>query len=164
LFQWFSAKKGEYLRNPGAGGILDNLTFKTINADTMLAAKFEILTGLTNNFSPSLNIDDIQFSLDAKNRVLEVVIYYTIPMEGIRDNLSIFTNTDFSVKKFNFQDIDFVGENLLEFFKQQKPSIPDSRLLYDHTGDFWKWGQFKLINLTPMDSVFSEILMIANGT
>jgi len=164
LFQWFSAKRGEYLRNPGAGGILDNLNFKTFSTETEMKTKFELLTGLTNEFSPAITIQDISFRMDAKYRILEIVVSYVIPLEGIKDNISIFTNTDYAVKKFTFIDIDFIGENLLQFFLQQKPAIPEARLLYDHSGNFWRWGQFKLINLTPIDSVFEQILMIANGS
>jgi len=163
LLQWFSAKRGEYLRNPGAGGILDNLTFKTFDGETEMKAKFEILNGLTNEFSPAISIQDIVFNIDGKNRILEISIYYIIPSSGISDNITIFTNTDYSIKKFTFTDIDLINENLLSFFVQQKPSIPEARLLYDHVGNFWKWGKFKLINLTPADPVFEQILMIANG-
>jgi hypothetical protein len=38
----------------------------------------------------------------------------------------------------------------------------DKRLLFDNEGSFWKWGKYKLVNLTPFDPCFEDILIIAN--
>lgn len=161
---WLATKKGEYLMNPLEGGALDKLVFKNLNEKQLSVLRFQLQNALNKDFYPQLRIRAINFIPDFNNRILEVQIYYTILETGISDNVSLFTNSTYAVNNFEYEDVDMIGENLYQFFVLKKPSMLTKRLVFDNDGAFWRWGQYKLINLTPTDPYFTQILEIANGS
>lgn len=164
LYQWMNSKRGEYLMNPYAGGPLDNFVFKTMNADTLLILRMQLLTSLKTEFSPTISIESIDIIPDYENRLTEIEVVYTIPTEGVTDKVSLFINTKYSVNTFEYEIVDYVGHNLLEFVTIKKPDQSSNRLLYDYDLNAWKWGKYKLTALTPLDPYFSDILLICNGS
>lgn len=164
LQNWITSKRGDFLRNPGAGGALDFMAFKAMSPERLSTMKFQLLNSITNNFYPSIKVTNINFIPDYTNRILEIEIYYKIEAENIYDVVTIFTNTDYSINNFTYEEVTYVEDNLLEFFTKKKSDLPDKRLLYDNDGNFWKWGKYKLVNLTVTDSRFADILEIANAS
>jgi len=161
---WLGMKKGEYLMNPSGGGALDNMVFKTMSPQVMLQLKFQLMNALNKDFSPALQVNSIDFIPDVNNRLLEIDLNYTIISTGIKDNITLFTNSNYSTNNFEYESVDYVSDNLLEFFTIKKPDMISSKLIFDHDANFYKFGKYKFPNLTPADPKFDEILMIANGS
>ncbi len=159
---WLSSKKGEYLLNPGLGGPLDAFSFKTMNEESLTILKFKLMSAIDTEFTPAIRLTNVLFNPDFQNRILEIILAYQIEDTGEQGEVTVFTNTQYSYKNFNYEDILEVGENLKSFFTIKKPSMTDKRLLFDNEGSFWKWGKYKLVNLTPFDPCFEDILIIAN--
>jgi len=160
LLLFLSSKKSEFLNEPELGGPLDGFVFKSMSDSDL--QKFELWTLITNEFSPSLELVDIEITPDFNNRITEIVVSYIIPNSGDMGITTIFTNNEYGYKNFKYEEVELIEENLKEFFLIKKPSMPDKRLLFDNEGLFWKWGKYKLVNLTPLDPYFEEILIIAN--
>lgn len=161
---WLSSKRGDYLMEPTAGGPLDVSQFKTMNPDNLQNLKFQLLTALSTQFQPSIEIQSIDFFPDYQNRMLEIRIVYSIPGEGVIDIVSLFTNSNYETVNFEYTPVDYVGDNLYEFFVIKKPDQRQNRLIYDYEMNNWKWGKFKFPNLTPLDPRFEDILIIANAS
>lgn len=159
---WLSSKKGEYLLNPGLGGTLDAFSFKTMNEESLTILKFQLMSAIDTEFSPAIRLTNVLFNPDFQNRILEIILAYQIEDTGEQGEVTVFTNAQYSYRNFNYEDILEVGENLKSFFTIKKPSMTDKRLLFDNEGSFWKWGKYKLVNLTPFDPCFEDILIIAN--
>jgi hypothetical protein len=164
LNQWVNSKKGDYLMNPTAGGPIDSFIFKTMTDSNIFSIRFQLLSALTNEFSPAITVNDIIITPDYENRMTEIEIIYSIPSEGSSDRLSVFVNSNYSVNAFEYEDVAYIEQNLLEFVTIKKPDLSSNRLLYDHELNSWKWGKFKFINLLPTDPYFSDILLICNGS
>ena len=164
LYQWMNSKRGDYLMNPSEGGVLDVFNFKNLNFDNTYKLKIQLLTALTTEFSPSITIESIDIVPDYNNRLLEIEITYSIPQERVTDSVSLFLNSEYSTKSFNYEEIILTEFNLYEFVSIKKPAQNSSRLLYDYELNSWKWGKYKLINLLPTDTYFSDILQICNGS
>lgn len=162
---WLAVEKGGYLMNPGEGGPIDNIPFKTMSQQNLMSIKFQLMNALTKDFAPALRVTNLILTPDYQNRLLEIDIYYTILETGIPDNVTIFTNSDYAVNNFTYEEINYTGDNLIEFFTIKKPSIPNSRLVYDTEGNFWKWNKYKFTSNLPLDvDTFTQILIIANGS
>lgn len=159
---WMSSKRGEYLFNPELGGPLDAFTFKVMTEESLTLLRFELVNAINREFAPAVNVTNVIFRPDFNNRILDIVLAYQIQETGEQGEVTVFTNAQYSYRNFNYEDILEVGENLKSFFTIKKPSMMDKRLLFDNEGSFWKWGKYKLVNLTPMDPCFEDILIIAN--
>jgi hypothetical protein len=164
LNQWINSKRGDYLMSPAEGGALDVFQFKALTADNIFKLRLQLLTALTNQFAPAINIDSIEVTPDYENRMTQIDIIYTIPQEGKTDTLEVFLNSQYNTISFEYQDVDLAGYNLKEFFVIKKPDQSSARLIYDYELNDWKWGKYKLTALTPSDPYFTEILIIANGS
>jgi hypothetical protein len=164
LYQWVNSKRGDYLMNPDLGGALDNFAFKTLNNDNLFNLKVQLYTSISKDFSPSIKIEEINIIPDYENRLTEIEIIYSIPSEGEADSVSLFLNTKYSANYFEYEEVTLTEFNLYEFVRIKKPDQSSARLMYDYELNSWKWGRYKLINLTPSDSYFSEILLICNGS
>jgi hypothetical protein len=161
---WISAKRGEFLMQPARGGALDNFVFKTMNLDNISMLKFSLFDDIKSQFNTLINLKNLSIVPDYENRFTEIKITYSIPSEGIIEKSSIFINSNYSYNTFEYEEVSYIEENLKEFFTIKKPDMTNSRLLYDNEGGFWKWGKYKLTNLTPSDPCFTDILIIANGS
>ncbi len=161
---WLSSKRGDYLMEPSAGGPLDVAQFKTMTPENLQNLQFQLLTALSTEFQPSVNVQSIDFFPDYQNRMLEIRIIYSIPGEGVIDSVSLFTNNNYETVNFEYTSVDYVGDNLYEFFIIKKPDQRQNKLLYDYDLGSWKWGKFKFPNLTPLDTRFEDILIIANAS
>ncbi len=159
---WLSSKKGEYLLNPGLGGPLDTFSFKTMNEESLTILRFQLMSAIDTEFAPAIRLTNVLFNPDFQNRILEIILAYQIEETGEQGEVTVFMNTQYSYRNFNYEEVTEVGENLKTFFTIKKPNMMDKRLLFDNEGSFWKWGKYKLVNLTPFDPCFEDILIIAN--
>jgi phage baseplate assembly protein W len=164
LTQWINSKRGDYLMNPNAGGALDIFLFKSLSEDRLFTLKAQLLSLLTNQFAPAIEINSIEITPDYTIRAVVIDIYYYIPKEGLSDNIEVFVNSQYSKTNFEYEDISLVGFNLYQFVTIKKIDQSSSRLIYDYDMNSWKWGRYKLINLLPTDEYFTDILIIINGS
>ena len=161
---WLTLNKGEILMNPSEGGALDSFVFKTLSDPKLTQLKIYLITEITKKFGNVLNLSGVELIPDYSNRLLEIQVNYSIPSENVSQSVSIYIDSNLEYQKFEYEAVSYTGQNLLEFFTIKKPSIPDSRLIFDYSGNFWRWNRFKLINLQPTDPYFEQILIIANGS
>jgi hypothetical protein len=125
--------------------------------------KLELLSSFSDYFGDVLAIDDIVFSPDYKNKILEIKITYHDIRTQASDNLTVYVNSDYAYKRFEYQNVDYTGENLYRFVQITIPSNPVERLVYDTNLLKWKWNPYLLTGLTPSDPFFSQILALING-
>jgi len=160
---WLTSKKGDFLRNPSAGGILDKYLFKNLNENKLFKIKLELLSTFADYFSDTLAIDDLKFNPDYQNRILEIRITYHDIRSGASDNLTVYVNSNYAYKRFEYQTVDYAGENLYRFVQITVPSNSTEKLVYDSTLLKWRWSPYILENLTSADPYFSQILALING-
>ena len=76
LLNWLNSKRGEYVMNHTAGGVLDATLFKNINEANIALLKLTLFTDLQERFSPSITVQDIIVTPDYTLRLLEITIKY----------------------------------------------------------------------------------------
>jgi hypothetical protein len=160
---WLTSKKGDFIRNPSAGGILDKYTFKNIDDNTLFKIKLELLSSFSDYFGDVLAIDDVVFSPDYQNRILEIKLTYHDIRTNTSDNLTVYVNSNYAYKRFEYQHVEYVGENLYRFVQITIPSNSVEKLIYDTSLLKWRWSPYILDNLTQNDPYFSQILALING-
>lgn len=160
---WLTSKKGDFIRNPSAGGILEKYLFKNMDPSSLTKIKLELITTFSDYFSDTLAIDDIIFTPNYQDRILEIQIIYHDIRTGASDNLTVYVNANYAYKRFEYQNVSYAGENLYRFVQITIPSNPVEKLIYDTTLLKWRWSPYLLENLTYEDPYFSQILALING-
>lgn len=159
---WLYSKPGDFIRNPGAGGPLNGITFKQMNTDTIQKFIFRLQKNVINFFVPAITLVDINFTPDYVNRILEIEISFRITSSGSVQKVKVYTNTSFAYQKLDYEDVQFSGENLLSFVQLKKSDQYDKKLIYDTEAEIWLWGKYKFVNLSISDPYFSQILALCN--
>jgi len=162
LLLWLTSKKGEFLYNPNDGGILEVLIFKTITESLINKLRFKILNGITIKFAPQVRVEKLNIIPDYERRILKVDLEYTGVVTEQTERLVFFTRANYENVNYTYQDIEYIEENLYNFCVVKKPSQTGKKLLYDSREESWIWGEFKFINLTPVDLYFTQILELCN--
>lgn len=162
LTLFLTSKKGEYLKNPFEGGILDYSTFKSLSEGSLQKLAFKLKSSINNYFSSLINIQEILLTPDYENHLLQ----YDITFEDLEtltiNSVTLYTNTSYQYQRFEYSEIDYVEQNLLRFIMLQKTGDPSQKLLYNPDDGFWYFGSFKLVNLTQSDLYFDQLLQVAN--
>jgi len=164
----FLSYSNDRLYYPEYKGVLKRLAFKNINDMTLIPLKFDIETEIINGFVPNITINNLQIIPDKQNRLLELVLDYTVKGTG-KSNSSTFyvkNNNITETEKFNYQDILYTEENLYLWVTTTKynTELVGKRLSFNYDEDSWTWGKYRLINLNPItDSYFGQILLLING-
>lgn len=164
ISQWLTSKKGEYLKNPSEGGILDYFLFKNMTNSNLELIGFAIQNLFTINLVALVKLINISIQPDYTNRSIDIDVTYRILDTNtiVTEQLSMDKVID---KKSNtYIDIDYIEENLFEFVKIQKYSHPSQKLIYDNDVLSWVWGEYKFINLTDEDEYFERILYVCNAS
>lgn len=161
---WLSSKKGEFIYNPMAGGVLDRTLFRSMTPDSLQTIEFYIRNSITNYFFPSIDIRGIDIIPNYESRYLEITVTYIDPTDNTFQNVTIYTNTDYSIKSFDYQKIEYTGDNLIQFCQIKKTDMLDEILKFDTNTNYWTWGAYQFINLTSSSPEFEDILLICNGS
>jgi hypothetical protein len=162
LYLFVTSKRGDFLRNPYAGGLIDFQTFKTMSEVNIQKASFAMRNAINNNFAPSVEIQSINMVPDYTNHILEYQIIYRDTITLNINSVSVYTDTTFEHQKFQYTDIAYTGENLYKFIILQKTNDLSKRLIYDADDGHWFYGKFKFINFSQSDPLFDSILALAN--
>jgi hypothetical protein len=162
LILFLTTKKGDYIRNPGAGGIVDFAFFKTPTEANIQKIGFILKNAINNYFVPAIELQEINVIPDYDNKILEISIVYKDLTTLVINNVSLYTNTSYAYQKFEYEEVSYTGANLLRFIILQKTGDPSKKLIYNSDDGVWYYGKFKLINLTQSDPYFDQILQAAN--
>jgi len=162
LYLFLTSKRGDFLYNPGTGGILDTPLFRTMTSTMLEILRFNIMNAITNFFTPYIKIQSIDIKADKQNRILEIVISYSTSNGNVQ-NTTVYINADFHTKDFEYTNVEYIGENLLNFCQIKKSDMIGKYLELDPTDDLWKWGQYIFINFSTSDIFFDSILLVCNG-
>jgi hypothetical protein len=164
LIAWLTSKKGEYLQNPEAGGILDTSVFKMLSNNQLDLLGFKIKNAIINNFVPAITLREINLIPDYERRMLEIKIFYSSPLSNKKEAVVLYLNAPKPELIWSYEEIEYIEENLRNFCLLKQPENKDKKLLYKADDGIWTYGKYKLINLTAEDSYFTEILEICNLT
>jgi hypothetical protein len=163
LTLWLTSKKGDFIRNPGAGGILDKYLFKTMDNSHLFKIKLELISSFEDYFSDSLALDEVVFNPDYKNKILEIKVYYHDIRTGVSDNVVAYVNSNFAYKRFEYETVEYTDENLYRFVQITISSYSVEKLIYDTDMLKWRWGKYIFSNFSYTDTYFSQILALING-
>ena len=159
---FLTLKKGDLLRNPNDGGLVDLSVFKTLSDANVQKVGFQIKTAINNYFTPLIELQSINLTPDYENHILEYNITYKDLTTFTMNTVTIYTNASYQYQNFMYSSVDYVGENLLRFIMLQKTGDVSQKLLYNPDDGYWYYGKFLLKNFTQSDLYFDQILMAAN--
>jgi hypothetical protein len=163
LTLWLTSKKGEFLYQPELGGILTPSIFKLMSDNNLDLLAFKIRNAINNSFFPSIQLTSLDLNPNYEQRMLEISIQYINPVSLREEAVLIYLNAPQPEKRWSYEEIAYVGENLRNFVLLKKPENIDKKLLYNSDG-VWVYGKYQLTNLTTEDAYFNEILEICNLT
>ena len=162
LANWLTSKRGEFLKNPGAGGVLDYFLFKSLKKEMLNLLGFTLQNALTLTWSNVISLIELQITPNYTERMIEISIKYSINSTGAIDEVSVFVDKTIDKINYEYIEVDYIEVNLYTFITIQKPSHPNDKLIFDTDNNVWIWGSYKLVNLTETDSYFDDILAICN--
>jgi hypothetical protein len=162
LFLFLTSRRGDFLRNPGIGGLIDYQTFKTMSEDNIQKASFTIRNAINTAFAPAVEIQAINLIPDYENRILEYNVIYQDSVTLEINSVSIYTDTEYKSQKFTYEEVPYVNQNLYRFIVLQKTENSNKKLVYNSDDGIWYYGKYKLINFSQADESFDQILAVAN--
>lgn len=159
---FLTSKRGDFIRNPSAGGIIDFNAFKVMNNANIQKLEFTLKNAINNYFQPAIEIQSIEPIPDYDNHILQINITYLDLTTLIINQVSLYTDTSYQYQKFEFVTVEYTEDNLLKFCMLEKPAMMDKKLLYNTDDGIWYYGKFKFVNFSQSDIRFSEILAVCN--
>lgn len=162
LTLWLTSKKGEFLRNPDAGGVLDNAQFKNIEGKSIKILLFRLKNALLLEFTPTVQLVNMIVTPDYEQRIWQVEIQYRNLLTNQIAQVYFYSKNLSSVQEQTEEDIEYIGENLRMFCLVKKPDMEGELLVYNDNDLVWKWGLYRFINFTTEDVFYNEILAICN--
>ncbi len=159
---WLVSKKGEYINNPVEGGVLDFTLFKNMNEENLETIHFKIKNALINRFTPTLEITKIELAPNYEKRYLKINIDYINPIDLQQESISLYANVFDKETRLEYQEIEYTGNNLLNFVIIKKADNVEKKLVFDVQLNCWVYGDFKFVNFNTEDPYFEEILRICN--
>jgi len=171
IIAFVTSKKGDYINNPGVGGVLNYLLFKPMKKN-MRKFKSEMLDGLTASFSKIVTFQGLTLEAFPEKRYWLVKIAYTSLLTGKTNLITLYTKGVFESNSeigsggveasLEFINVDYEDENLTTFVDDHLVELKDYKLIYDINEESWVWYKYKLVNLTTESSNFSAILQAIN--
>lgn len=159
---FLTTKRGDYLYRPSLGGLLDRLLFKLLDIDKARFYGEQIANELDNEFGALLDDIEVIITPNFEERYYEVNVYYTSIQTRESNQAVFFTRPKNEISQRVYQDVEFVGDNLLAFVALQKEKISD-KLILNARDEVWYWGNFRLVNFNQSSDNFQEIFDIING-
>lgn len=160
---WIGSKKGDYIRRPEIGGIIDRLLFKTMDDRTAALMSFAIQNAILNEFVPELELKELSVNPDYQNRLWEIYIKYGNPLSNNTESIAIYTKDLSNRESIDYVSVTYTGNNLYNFCETKLPSMSGILVVYDDNREKWVWGQYELTNFSSTDSRYSDILTLVNG-
>jgi hypothetical protein len=162
LTLWLTSKKGEFILNPDAGGVLDSATFKNLEGKAIKTLLFRLKNALLLEFVPTIQLVNMIVTPDYEQRVWQVEIQYRNLLTNQIASVYFYSKDLVNIEEQSEEDIEYVGENLRMFCLVKKPDMEGELLVYNDNDLVWKWGLYRFINFSISDPYYNEILAIAN--
>ena len=163
LILYLTSSKGDYIRNPKAGGVLKTLLFKQMNDQKAQTIAFTIQNAIKNEFTPGISLVDLQVTPNYADRLWEIYIEYKSEFTKKIQTLTIYTD-DLSISdSTDYIEIDYMGDNLYQFCVTKKPGMTGYLLKYNSTDEKWYWNRFWFSAFQgESDPRYSDIIEICN--
>jgi len=160
---YLQSRKGDYVNNPNLGGLLDNFNFRLIKNEYVFEQN-SILSDLSSRFSGLARVESVTIIPNRPLRITEITVNIFIYKSQKERSLTLFKKTEFNyVKVVDYIEVDYSGENLVDFIQGNLMDQPKAPLYYNSDLDSWVWNSFKLINLTnSSDELQYLIEMVVN--
>jgi hypothetical protein len=159
LYLFLTSHQGEFLYQPGVGGVLDKSLFKTMTQESMEQLAFMIRNAISNAFTPYVTLQKLNIKPDYDNRILEIIIIYST-QNGSVDSTTLYVNSDFNTKHFEYTNVLETGENLLQFCMIKKSDMTSQLLILDTVDNLWKWGSYIFINFDFSSDPYAEQILL----
>lgn len=163
LSLWLSSKKGDFIKRPELGGIIDRLLFKQMNIETQAKMSFAIQNAINNQFAPALKLEGLQVNPNYEQRFWEVSIKYRNPFSNETESIIIYTKDLSDKESFDYISVEYTGTNLYNFCSTKLPSMTGKLITYNSDRAKYVWGQYELTNLTTADSQYDNIIDLVNS-
>jgi len=164
FISWIGSKKGDYIRRPELGGVIDRLLFKNMDPSTAAKMTFAIQNAVINEFTPELTLEELSVNPDYINRMWKIDIKYRNTFSNRTESIAIYTK-DLSLKEsFDYISVEYIGNNLYSFCETKLASMSGQLIIYNDERSKWEWGQYSLDNFSTSDSRYSDILTLVNGS
>jgi len=160
---WLTSKRGDFIRDPEEGGILDKFIFKNMTAGSIEKMQFSLTNAIYRKFSNLLTLNNIDITPDRSSRTIQIDIYYTSLATNKPKLATLYIDEFPTINYYKYQDVEYTEDSLYNFVVLKKPSLPGRKLTYNIEQESWTWGKYKLVNLETTDSRFSDILAYING-
>jgi hypothetical protein len=162
LILWITSSKGDFIRNPEEGGILNKYLFKNMTPTMIEQLQFSLSNAILRRFSGMLTLNSININPEKVSRSIKIDLYYTSLATNKPSIATLYIDEFPTIVYYKYQDVGYVGDNLYNFVVLKKPSMTGRKMTYNIEEESWTWGKFKFINLTTSDSRFSDILAYIN--
>ena len=164
LSLWLTSKKGDFIREPDLGGVLDRVLFKQMTESKRELLIFHIRNALTMYFDPPINLLALDVEPDYENRLWKITVEFENPFNNVAQEVVIYTK-DLSKKlSFEYEEIDYIGENLYNWCRIKQSDLHGKYIKYDSDRLKWIWSKYILNNFTSSDPYFYQIIELINGT
>ena len=164
LICWLTSKKGDYIKNPTEGGILDSFNFKLLTDENISSLHFRLKNSIINFFSPSIKLIAIDLKPYYEERYLEITIKYSENITKSTNEVTLYVDAPTNIKSRQYEDVPYIEDNLKNFVLLKKPDMSKTKLVYNTEENSWIWGTYKFINFNQEASNFEEILYLCNLT
>ena len=164
VYLWMTSKRGEFVRNPSAGGLFDSVLFKPMTRTNIETLEFTIKNNFTNYFTPAVTLQALQVIPDYVTRTTQINISYYDTVNYAVETVTIYTNSDYATKNYEYETITYIEQNLYNFCMLMKTDMPNDKLIFNNDTNQWNYGKYIFINLEITDPYFDAILQICNGS
>jgi len=165
LSNWIGAKKGDYIRNPELGGVIDRFLFKTMNGKNSALLSFTLQNAIINEFAPELTLLALDVIPNYEQRFWEIHIKYKSSFSGQTESIVIYTKDLSDKESLDYVSVEYTGNNLYSFCETKLPSMGNELIVYNEDREKWVWGQYSLDSFdSTTDSRAEDILELVNGS
>lgn len=160
---WLTSKRGDFLRQPTLGGVFDTLLFKQMSEEKIQMMNFSIRNAITNNFSPSIKLLDLQVTPNYEQRYWEIYIKYQNPFDKQIQSVTVYTKDLSTTNSNEYIDVEYIGDNLYNWCVIKSPSMKGHLLTYDAEKEKFIWYRYVFTNFTVSDTRYADIIEQCNG-
>jgi hypothetical protein len=164
IITYLLSKRGDYIRRPAFGGILDQIEFKVKNNDNLNAYSTELAQDITRHFGAYVNVLGVTINPDYAIRAIEVslTIEYINTDAPEVETFYVYRKGLKYVDEINFIEVPFIGMALVNFILSEIPNQPSAPLVYNSAIKSFTWNNYKFPSLTTESDEYLYIVGILN--
>lgn len=164
LVLYLTSKPGDFVNAPDKYGPLHALVFKHIEGNAKQKVEFRVRNDINDEYGGIIELQRLDISPHETNQRIKVInLSYRSLISRKIVNVEFLTRSAPQDPPQVFQDVELIGENMLNFTLLNLDKMKGKLLIFDTELNIWVWGQYKLLNFTAADSKFTEILALING-